>query len=245
MTGMLAATSRGSWTPLYPLVQSKLFLVFKETRNETKIKKPLHVPIIKKLLEKPSKIKPTKILQVFCVAVEYYGFFCKLTWVTAVAVCENISVFTVQTPSKPRVWSLAVSLLLPEIWSQVSVLVFFLPSFPVPPTRVEAITCLMILSLEDGEEGYSRLWFVILHHWLPFLNLQSLTWILPPCTLRIEALSAMGEVRSKYFGFSTQCIVELSQKPKAHSTFLWKNGALNAPCPGKQVRAYVLVLPNP
>lgn len=39
------------------------------------MKKPLLVPTIKKVPKKPSKIKPTKILEVFCVAVQYFGVF--------------------------------------------------------------------------------------------------------------------------------------------------------------------------
>lgn len=38
VTGMLAATSRGCWVPLYPLVQSKLFLMFKKTEMKQKWK---------------------------------------------------------------------------------------------------------------------------------------------------------------------------------------------------------------
>lgn len=134
MTGMLAVTSRGSWDPSYPLVQSKLFLVFKKKRNESKMKKLLCVPTIRKNSPKnPAKSNQQKSLKSSVWQLNISGFFGKLTWVTAIAVCENISVFTVQTPSKPRVWSLAVSLFLPEIWSQVSVLVFFPLSFPVTP----------------------------------------------------------------------------------------------------------------
>lgn len=201
----------------------------------------------KKSPKNPAKSNQQKSLKSSVWQFNILGFFCELTWVTAIAVCENSSVITVQTSSKPRVWSLAVSLLLPEVWSQVSVLVFFPHSFPFlsPPARVEGTTCLIILSSEDGREGYRRLSFVILHHWLPFLNLQSLTWMQSPCTWRIEALGAVGEVRSKYFGFFAHWIVELSEKPKAHSTFLCKNGAWTTACLGKQVWDYVLVLHNP
>lgn len=132
----------------------KIFLKFKKTKAKQKWKSHCAPKTPKNSPKNPAKSNQQKSF--VCVAVVNM-FFCKLAWVRAITVCENISIFTVQTPSKARVWSLAVSLLLPEIWSQVSVLVFFLLSFPVPPARAEGTTCLMIWSLEDGKEGYSRL----------------------------------------------------------------------------------------
>lgn len=153
VTELLAAISRGSWVPLYTLVQSKYSWSLKkpkQNKNEKATAPQKHQKTPRKTQQNQTSKNPLSVWQLWM-------FFCKLAWVRAITVCENISIFTVQTPSKARVWSLAVSLLLPEIWSQVSVLVFFLLSFPVPPARAEGTTCLMIWSLEDGKEGYSRL----------------------------------------------------------------------------------------
>lgn len=176
------------------------------------MKKPLHLQTTKKLPEKRGKIKPTKILKVFCVAIEYCDFFANSPELQLLQ-CVRISVFSVSRHLQNQgfeVWLWVCFCLRSGLRFQC----LFSFSFPVPPTRVEGTTCLMILSLEVGKEGYSKLSFVILHHWLPFLNLQSLTWMLPPCTWRIEALCATREVRNKYFSFSIHCIVELSQKTK-------------------------------
>lgn len=150
--------------------------------------------------------------------------FCKLTWVRAIAMGENIAIF----PSRHlqnqgfEAWLWVCCCLRSGLGFQC-LFSFFFP-FLSPRPELKAQPCLMIVSVEDGKEGYSSLCFVVLYHWLPFLNSQSLTWRLPPCTWRIESLRASGEVRSKYFGFSTHCIVELSQTKGSFNISLEKRG---------------------
>lgn len=133
----------------------------------------------------------TKILKVFCVAIQYYvllGFFCKLTWVTTTSYYSVWEYQCFHCPDTFKTEGLKSGCESASAWDLISGFsaCFLSPFlfFPVPTTRVEGTTCLMILSLEDGKEGYSRLSFVILYH--PF-------WIcshLHECCLHI-----LGELR--------------------------------------------------
>lgn len=65
---------QGFLSSFVPIGAVKIFLKFKKTKAKQKWKSPCTQKTLKNSPKKPSKIKPTKTLKVFCVAIEYNGF---------------------------------------------------------------------------------------------------------------------------------------------------------------------------